>query len=198
MGALRRGLVVGLVVGVIAALVPSSPSWALTDTVDVGVSATVPLRAEISIIRDANSVTRGTATGVPVVFDRYDDQDGQTDGSAFFMYAPYRSETNQNWHLANIVANGSSMDLTASVTGTAGGADLADILDVFCGGFFEPVPPPNSKGGASTDWELLNGFSRHYDEPIIATAPFNYRLRLQGVAAGTHSGNITYTLVSTP
>jgi len=147
------------------------------------------------MIRDTNSVPRGSVG--TVLFDKYDDKDGQPLPNPLFMYAPYRSEIGKNWHLARIIANGSSMTLTAAVTGSAGPTPLATILDVFCGGFFELAPPPNDKGGKSTDWELLNTFTRSFTEPIAATTPLNYRLRLRGVVGGTHSGNITYTLVST-
>ena len=62
------------------------------------------------------------------------------------------------------------------------------------GGFFES--DGNSKGGASGDWELLNGFTRILKEPFSGTAPFNYRLRIRGVPGGTHTANVTYTLMS--
>ena len=194
----RKGIAASLIVGLVAAWLPAMSSWALTDTAGVGVSATLPLRAELSMVRRGNSVGAGRGAVDLVTFDRYDDQDGQADGNPLFMYAPYRSEVGLNWHLANIIANGSSMDLTATVVSPQGAAvDLANIMDVFCGGFFEPFPPPNDKGGKSTDWELLNGFSRHFDEPLTAEAPFGYRLRLRGVVAGSHTGTITYTLIST-
>ena len=205
MDRLRKNVVVALVVGVAAVSAPAMPSWALTDTTDAGVSANLPLRSEISIIRDVNSVGRNGPIGLPILFDKYDDDPtavGANDlnPNPLYMYAPYRSEDNKNWHLASIIANGSSMDLTADVVvdpDVGPGLFLSDILDVFCGGFFEPFLPPNEKGGASGDWELLSGFSRHFDEPITATVPFNYRLRLRGVVAGVHNGTIRYTLVST-
>ena len=190
----RGGCLMGLAVSVATAGM-ATRAWALTDTETVGVSAVMPLRAELNIIRDANSSTRGSPG--TVLFDRYDDKDNQPDGNALFMYAPYRSEAGKNWHLLSIIANGSSMTLTADVTGAAGTTPLANILDVFTGGFFEPFPPPNFKGGASTDWELLDTFERVFNEPLTATAPMNYRLRLRGVVGGTHSGTITFTLVST-
>ena len=183
-------LVVSLAVGGMA-----TPLWALTDSKSVAVSAIMPLRAEMAIVRDAGSVGRGSAG--TVVFDKYDDKDGQADGNPLFMYAPYRSEAGKNWHLVSLIANGSTMTLSADVTGSAGAKPLAEILDVFTSGFFEPFPPPNFKGGASTDWELLDTFERKFDEPLTATAPMSYRLRLRGVVAGTHSGTITFTLVST-
>lgn len=188
--------IVAVLVGSIVAAGIVTPVWALTDTTDpISVQATIPLRAEITMIRDLGSVGRG-AIGT-VVFDRFDDQDGQPDGNPLFMYAPYRSEVGLNWHLASIIANGTTMTLTADVTGTVGGKPLSTIMDVFCGGFFEPFDPPNFKGGASTDWELLDSFQRQFSEPITATTPFTYRLRLRGVSAGTFTGGtVVYTLVS--
>ena len=164
---------------------------ALTATASTVVTVTMPLRAELDIIRDPNSVTRGAVD--EVLFDKIDDQDEQADGSPDFMYAPYRSEVGKNWHLAQIVANGSTMTLSAAVVSN-GATDVAAILDVFFGGFFES--DGNSKGGASGDWELLNGFTRILNEPFSGTAPFNYRLRIRGVPGGTHTANVTYTLMS--
>ena len=199
MDRLGKRIVAVLVVALAALSWPSMSSWALTATSGVGISATLPLRAEIKMIRDLNSVTRGTLN--TVLFDRSDDDPvavgTQPNPNPMFMYAPYRAEVGKNWHLASIISNGSTMTLTATVTGAAGATPLATIMDVFCGGFFEPFPAPNSKGGASIDWELLNGFTRSFTQPITATAPFNYRLRLRGVVGGTHSGTVTYTLVST-
>ena len=170
----------------------SASAWALSDTASVTVSADLPQRAEVDMIRDINSVGRGSTQ--TVLFDKTDDKD-QTTGDSNFMYAPYRSETGKNWHLAQIVSNGKKMTLTSSVTGTvAGTTELKDILDVFFGGFFES--DGNSKGGKSGDWELLNTFKRELQEPFTGSAPFNYRLRLKGVPTGTYSGSITYTLVS--
>ena len=171
-----------------------TPAWALSDTASVTVSADLPQRAELDIIRDLNSVGREDAG--TVVFDKTDDTDGQANGDSNFMYAPYRSEVRKNWHLAKILSNGKKLTLTASVTGAIAGTStkLADILDVFFGGFFET--DGNSKGGKSGDWELLSTFKRELQEPFTGSAPFNYRLRLRGVPAGTYSGNITYTLVA--
>lgn len=160
---------------------------AATDAASATVSATIPLRAELELTRDANSVTRFTAE--QVVFDRVDDQDGLPDGNPLFMYAPYRSETGKNWHLADIAANGASMELTADVTGTAGPKDLKDILDLFFGGFFGS--DGSQKGGTSGDWEPVDSFSRILNEPFIGVAPLNYRLRLSGVPAGTYNGTVT-------
>ena len=189
-----RNLVALLVVS-LAVAGAATPLWALTDSESVAISAVMPLRAELAIARDGGSVGRGSPA--TVLFDKYDDQDGQPDGSPLFMYAPYRSEAGKNWHVVKVIANGSTMTLTADVTGTAGAKPLAEILDVFTSGFFEPFPPPNFKGGASTDWELLDTFERKFDEPLTASAPMSFRLRLRGVVAGTHAGTITYTLVST-
>ena len=184
-------LVMGIVMSM-TAVGPSRTVWGLSDTESVTVSVSLPQRAELDIIRDVNSVGRGDKG--TVTFDKTDDKD-QTDGDPNFMYAPYRSEVGKNWHLAKILSNGKKMTLTASVTGTVGvSTKLADILDVFLGGFFET--DGNSKGGKSGDWELLSTFKRELQEPFTGSAPFSYRLRLRGVPAGTYSGNITYTLVS--
>lgn len=169
------------------------PVWAAQDTATASVSATLPLRATLELTRDDNSVTRGSATTIR--FDRVDDADvGVENPNPLFMYAPYRSEEGKNWHLADIVATGSSMTLTANVTGTAGGVNLSDIMDVFMGGFFHLNE--SGKGGKSTDWELLDTFERTLNEPFIGIAPFNYRLRIEQAPAGTYSGVVTYTLVS--
>ena len=66
---------------------------------------------------------------------------------------------------------------------------------VFTGGFFES--DGNPKGGESSDWELLQGFTRELSEPFFGILPMNYRLRVRGVTAGTHTGTVTFTLVST-
>lgn len=174
-----------------------APAWAATSTATATVAATVTTRAEATLIRDGNSVTRFSAG--QLVFDRFDDQDNQTDGNPNFMYAPYRSEPTKNWHILNMVANGSSMSLTAGVTGTAGSTPLANILQTFCGGFFESSAPLNSPPVAntkSTVWEPVNGFTRALSRPFVGIAPFNYRLNITGIPAGTFSGQITFTLTS--
>lgn len=164
-----------------------------TDTATVTVTATVPSRVNLAITRAANSSTRGSAD--QILFDLLDSEDaGVTNPNAGFMYAPYRSEIGKNWHLANIQANGSSMTLTADVTGTAGPRPLAEVLDTFFGGLF--ASDGSDKGGKSSDWELLDTFARTLNEPFSGEAPFNYRLRLAGVPAGTYGGTVTYTLTS--
>jgi len=97
--------------------------------------------------------------------------------------------------LVTIASNGSQMTLSASVSGQASGTDLAEIMDVFTGGFFEA--DGNPKGGESTDWELLQGFERQLQEPFFGILPMNYRLRVRTVTAGTFNGTVTFTLVST-
>src|SRR3989338_4955308 len=186
-----RKMMVG---AVIAALVALEATPAPPVTADV--SASVTVRAELSLIRDVNSVTsRGSAT--VVVFNKYDDVDMPGTGSPIHMYAPYRSESGKNWHLASIVANGSSMTLAATVTGDTGSTQLSSIMDVFFGGFFRI--DGSSAGGGSGDWELLNTFTRTLTEPFAGSAPFNYRLRLLGVPgrAAAYTGRITFTLSST-
>ena len=157
------------------------------------ITANVPVRAELSLIRDANSVTRGSVSSV--LFDKYDDKD-MAGGSPLFMYAPYRSDGAKNWHVAQIIGNGATMTLSAAVTGNAGATPLANIIDTFFGGFFRI--DGTSAGGASADWELLNGFTRTLNEPFAGSAPFNYRLRLFLVPASAtpYTGQITFTLTS--
>lgn len=170
--------------------------WALTSTANVTLSAAVPSRASVTLARDVNSVTRFSAS--QVVFDRVDDQDpGVTNPNPGFMYAPYRSETGKNWHLASILANGTSLTLTASVSGTVGSTPLANVLSVFCGGFFAAGASTPVAGTVSPDWEPLSGFTRTLSQPFTGTVPFNYRLSIAGAPAGTYAGSITYTLTTT-
>lgn len=159
------------------------------------VTANIAAVEDLALVRDANSVTRGSATNI--LFNLVDSDDpGVTDGSPFFMYAPYRGETGQNWHLLDIGSNGSSFTLTADVTGTAGSQPLSSILDVFFGGLF--ADNGDNKGGASGDWELLDTFTRQLNEPFFGIAPLNYRLRIGAVPAGDYTGTVTYTLTTTP
>ncbi len=187
----------GIVGGVIALMVAvyATPLDAATaPPVSASVSANVTLRAELSLVRDTASVTRGSVGSI--LFDKYDDKD-MPGGSPIHMYAPYRSESGKNWHLASIIANGSTMTLSAAVTGNAGTTPLANIIDVFFGGFFRT--DGSSAGGASGDWELLNGFTRTLNQPFAGTAPLNYRLRLFLVPASAtpYTGQVTFTLTST-
>ena len=190
-----RTVGVGAVIAAMVALQATLLDAATAPPVTASVTANVTLRAELSLIRDVNSVSSpGSATSV--VFDQYDDKD-VAGGSPIHMYAPHRSLTGKNWHLASIIANGSTMTLSASVTGGAGPVQLANIMDVFFGGFFRR--DGSSAGGASGDWELLNTFTRTLNEPFAGSAPFNYRLRLLGVPASAtpYTGQITFTLSST-
>jgi len=188
----RVQIVAVLIIGGLVTV--SGTSWAETVSQSATVTANVTPRAELALTRDDNSVTRFTAS--EVVFDRVDDQDGQADGDANFMYAPYRSETGKNWHLAQILSNGSTMTLTASVAGVAGTVPLADIMNVFFGGFFNSHG--GFSGGTSGDWELLDTFSRTLNQPFTGVAPLNYQLLIGTVpsSASPYTGNITYTLTS--
>ena len=182
---------------VLSLILVSSPLsvWAVTSTANATVSATVTQRASVTLMRDVNSVTRFSAG--TVVFDRMDDQDGAvTNPNPGFMYAPYRSETGKNWHLASILANGSSLTLTANVSGTVGSTPLANVISVFCGGFFVASATTPIAGTPSSDWEPLNAFTRTVNQPFTGTVPFNYRLNISGAPAGTYAGSITYTLTS--
>ena len=189
-----RGLA-GAVIAAMLAAQATTLDAAVAPPVVATVTAIVPLRAELSLIRDLNSVARGAVGSV--LFDKYDDKDVTTGGSPIHMYAPYRSETGKNWHLTQIVANGTTMTLAADVTGTAGATPLASIIDTFFGGFFRS--DGSSAGGASGDWELLDTFTRTLNEPFAGTCPFSYRLRLLGVPASatSYTGQITFTLSST-
>lgn len=189
-----RKMMVGAVIAAIVVVEAIPLDAATAPPVTASVTANVTLRAELSLVRDVNSVGRGSATSV--VFDKFDDKD-MPNGSSIHMYAPYRSESGQNWHLTSIIANGSAMTLSASMTGNAGQTPMANIMDVFFGGFFRT--DGSSAGGASGDWELLNTFTRTLNEPFAGTAPFNYRLRLLGVPASStsYAGQITFTLSST-
>ncbi len=171
-------------------------AWAATATATATVSVTVASVCSISLSRDTNSsVTRGSAT--TILFDKRDDQD-MSGGDAGYMYAPYRSETGKNWHLASISANGSTTGLSASVTGDIGTTPIANILKLWCGGFYTPSSSTPITGTPSTDWEWANGWQRTLSSPFIGTVSFSYQLNISEIAAGgPYTGNITLTLTST-
>lgn len=193
MNALGRREVAGALILAMVGMYATPLDAATAPPVTASVTANVPVRAELALIRDANSVTRGSVSSI--LFDKYDDKD-TAGGSPVHMYAPYRSEGAKNWHVAQIIGNGATMTLSATVTGTAGAVPLANIIDTFFGGFFRS--DGSSAGGASGDWELLNGFTRTLNEPFAGSAPFNYRLRLFLVPARStpYTGQITFTLTS--
>ncbi len=172
-----------------------TPAMAGTSTATATVSATVPAVTLVSLTRDTGSVTRGTAT--QIVFDKLDSQDTVSNGDAGYMYAPYRSETGKNWHVASIVANGSTMVLSMSVTGTVGTTPLSSLLYVWTGGFFTPGATTAISGTPSTAWEYASGWQRSLSQPFTGTVPFNYRLTVSGVSAGSYTGSITLTLTTT-
>ena len=188
-----RSVVVSMLAASVVSVYAVPLDAATATPVTASVTANVPIRAELSLIRDVNSVTRGSVGSI--LFDKFDDKD-VPGGSAAFMYAPYRSEAGKNWHIANIIANGSTMTLSATVSGNAGTTPLANILDVFFGGFFRS--DGSDAGGKSGDWELLNGFTRTLNEPFAGSAPLNYRLRLFLVpgSSSPYTGQVTYTLTS--
>ena len=195
MNALRTASATGLAV-VLALIGTPVRSWAASNTTaPLSVSATVDTHADISVVRDGNSVSRGTITSL--LFDRLDLSDpGVTNPNASFMYAPYRSEVGKNWHVLNLFANGATTSLSADVAGSISGTLASTLLDVFFGGFF-----PEAGGGplqASTDWELLDAFSRTLGV-FSGVSSLNYRLRVAGVPASTtpYTGvSITYTFTS--
>ena len=185
-------------VGLLATMAVASGAQAATQQAAATVSATVPSRSDVALARDASSVTRGSPS--QLVFDRYDDQDGQSDGNPGFMYAPYRSETSKNWHIARIAANGSSLTLTVTTTGTIGSSPIADRLKIFCGGFFAAGatdPIAGTKTPENT-WDSLagSGFSRSLSQSFNGTVPFSYQLNVSGISSGTYAGTVTFTLTS--
>jgi hypothetical protein len=192
-------VVLGTAAGMFLAAVSQLSVQAATSTASASVTANIATRASATLTRDTNSVTRFSAS--QIVFDRFDDQDpGVTDGNAGFMYAPYRSETGKNWHLVQIIANGSSMTLTASTSTPA----LASVLRCWTGGFFTSGATQPIAGTATVDdgnpktddWEPVQGFSRTLNQAFTGTVPFNYRLTVAGLSAGTHTGSVTFTLTS--
>jgi len=187
-------LLATLVIVTLLAVIPVATYAATTATATV--TAQVPVAADLKLIRDKNSVTRGATNNI--LFDRLDGADpGVPNPNNGFMYAPYRSETGKNWHLCDMTANGSQMALSAQVTGSAGGTPLSSILFLWCGGFFEPGATQPIQGTASTDWEYAHGWQRSLQRPFIGTAPFNYRLTVSGIPGGqTYSGSITFTLTA--
>ncbi len=197
---MMRGLRV-LVASAVMLSFAGSPAWAITTTTSATVTTTVPLRASVALTRDSSSSTRGTVGSV--LFDKYDDQDaGVTAPSPNFMYAPYRSEVGKNWHMARILANGSTMTLNIDVTGTVGTQSLKDLLSVFCGGFYPDTTDGSAStaiaGTASTDWELADTFTRTISgQTFTGIAPFNYRLTVTGVRATSYTGTVTFQLVAT-
>lgn len=173
------------------------PAFAATATATV--TAEIPALTLISLDRDTNSVIRGSAD--EIIFDKLDSDD-KTDGSAGFMYAPYRSEADEgkNWHIAKIIANGSTMTLGMSVTGYAGSMPLSSILRVWCGGFFLPGSNTPIEGTATPQepgWEYAEGWQRDLSQPFTGTVPFSYQLNVSQVGAGSHSGSIMLTLTTT-
>ena len=192
MSLLRRFGAVGIA-GALSLAVSPALSWAAVDTQGMTLDATVSPRADLSSIRDANSVVRGTATNV--LFDKYDDVD-MPGGSGAFMYAPYRSEVGKNWNLLRIDENGASMTLTADVGGTIGGVAASTIMDVFFGGFFADTGGPGTQ--ASTVWENLDSFSRTIPSTFDGIGSFNYRLTVAGLPSGSYTtATITFTLTTT-
>lgn len=176
----------------LVALAGAVPVGAVTDSLSVIGLVEPRLNLELT------TATNSRCSAGEISFDENDaDTPGIPDGNAMFMYSPTRNPSNAdtNCHIGKIDSNSSQFTLSAAVTGTIGGAPLANHMDVFFGGFFEAVPPPNKRGGESTDWEKLDGFQRNFPQPFIGEFSANYRLRLQGASQGTIAGTVTYTLV---
>lgn len=171
-------------------------AFAGSSTATATVTATVPSLTLVSLSRDTNSVTRGSAT--QIVFDKLDSVD-MPGGDPGYMYAPYRNPTekDKNWHIAQVIANGSTMVLGMSATGSIGATPLANILKVWCGGFYAPGATNPLTGTRSEAWEFANGWQRSLSQPFTGTVPFNYQLNVSSVGSGTYSGSITITLTTT-
>jgi hypothetical protein len=193
-------------VTVVAALVLilGQSVYAATATQTASVSATVTSTCTLSLARDAGSATRGTVSSI--LFDKTDavDMPADPNRSATMMYAPYRSETGKNWHFANVSANGASIQLKITATGTLGAASLSNILKVWCGGFYSSTGAPGVPitGTASTTWESIGtaGWQRSLtNQPFTGVVPFNYQLDITTVpgSATAYTGTLTYTLTST-
>lgn len=199
MNVLKKAWAVGIA-GALLLVVSPALSWASTAFVDVPVSVTIPITATLKVERDGTSSLRGAVNGTNILFDKLDSNDGQPDGNADFMYAPYRSEVNKNWHILRIFGNGANTSLTSTVSGTVGGVQLNTLLSVFCGGYFPVTGGGPLPGTRSPDaWELLATFNRNTG-PFQGVASMNYQLNVQGVAAGPSvivGGAVTYTLTST-
>ena len=199
MNVAKKAWAVGIMGALLLAGSPSL-SWAASQTTPpIVVTANVPVVASLSVEKDPNtSVVRFSP--LQIVFDRLDINDGQADGNAGFMYAPYRSEVNKNWHILRIFGNGANTSLTSTVSGTVGGVQLNTLLSVFCGGYFPVTGGGPLPGTRSPDaWELLATFNRNTG-PFQGVASMNYQLNVQGVAAGPSvivGGAVTYTLTST-
>jgi hypothetical protein len=174
----------------------SVQAFAGTATATATVTASVPSITTVSLARDlTGSVTRGSAT--TILFDKLDSQDG-SGGDAGLMYAPYRTaENGKNWHIAKVAANGSTLTLAVAVSGTVGGQPLANLLKLYCGGFFLTGSPTFISGTNSTDWEFASGWQRTLTQAFIGTVPFNYQLNVSAIGAGSYSGSVTFTLTTT-
>ena len=196
MNALKNAWAIGIA-GVLSLAIFPARSWGLTETKDVTVTATIDAVATLKVERDGSSSVRGAAGGTNILFDKLDSNDGQADGNANFMYAPYRSEVDKNWHLLRMVANGGATTLSAKVVGAVGAKALKDVLDVFCGGFY-PDDQSGEIGKKSAVWVPLDGFKVDTGGPFSGITSLNYRLRVAGIpAGGPFAGTVTWTLIST-
>jgi len=165
------------------------PAWVATATDTATVRASISRTVDIELDTDDNSVATNART---IIFDKLDSDD-MSNGNSGYMYAPYRSRTGKNWHVAVILANGST-SLTLKIDGTISGISK-DKFKIWCGGFFPPGGSTPISGTVSTDWETMP-FTRKVSGPFIGSASFNYQLNIAGVTGGTtHTGSITYTLL---
>ena len=176
-------------------MLASGPALAGT-TATASVQAVIPSILTLALIRDANSVTRGTTN--QIIFNKLDSVD-TTGGDPGLMYAPYRTtEAGKNWHVAQIAANGLTMKLRVTVSGNIGTTPLANILKIYCGGFFYSGSDTEITGTKSTDWDFADGWERSLSQPFTGTAPFFYQLNVSTIGSGTfNAAGVTFTLSTT-
>ena len=108
MNLLKNAWAIGIA-GALSLVVSPARSWAAdAPPLAVTVTATIQSTANLSVERDpGNSDDVGTPTSI--VFNRLDSGDGQADGNTGFMYAPWRSKVNKNYHLIRMFSNGATL-----------------------------------------------------------------------------------------
>lgn len=164
-------------------------SWAPTAIATAALSATVSDRFTVALQKDATgSVCSSPAV---IVFDKIDGDDvGVDNPDPGYMYAPYRSYVNKNWHVVSIAATKTG-DVTLKVDTTLPPA-VKNNLKVWFGGFYTSgsTTPVGTK---STTWDAM-GSTKVVPGPFTGTCPLNYQLKITDLAAQTYTGTITFTI----
>lgn len=179
-------LILGIFVGFLV-LSWQGTAWQATSTATASFSAIVPSTLSLSLAKQTNSACTNPEQ---VVFDKLDSNDVAS-GDPGYMYAPYRSLSGKNWHVAKMTAN-SSGTLTLKVDATLTGISK-DKLKVWFGGFYNSGSSTAIPGTTSSDWEAI-GSTKSVTGPFVGECPLSYQLYVADVAAGTYSGTITITL----